>query len=334
VIGSNLVTYPMASSNLFDAKRLPMVVATLLVLLSLSRLSAGGRLPPELMTETELGDDEDEKLSYHGGAVLHGDIPVSIVWYGQFKPAQKAIVVDLLLSFTSVPISATPSAAQWWATIDEAYLSKVTAPSSNATRVVLGDQVDDEEYSLGKSLTLVEVFQLAAGLVPKPGSLVLVLTDRDVAVEGLCSARCGLHGSDARAGYAYAWVGNAERECPGHCAWPFAKPEYGPQDAPALDPPNGDVGVDGMLVTLATVVADAVTNPFGDGYYLGDKDAALEACTACAGKFGAGAYPGYPGNVLVDETTGGCYNAVGANGRKYLLPAIFDPAKSSCSTLM
>ncbi|KAK3128752.1 hypothetical protein QOZ80_6BG0465890 [Eleusine coracana subsp. coracana] len=223
-----------------------------------------------------------------------------------------AIVVDFLLSLTSVPINATPSAAQWWATIDRSYLSKAatTAPSPNATRVILAKQTDDDQYSLGKSLTL---------------------------VEGFCSARCGLHGSDARAGYAYAWAGNADRECPGHCAWPFAKPEYGPQDpaqALPLVPPNGDAGVDGMVVTLASMVAGAVTNPFGDGFYLGDKDAALEACTACAGKFGAGAYPGYPGKVIVDETTGGSYNAVGANGRKYLLPAILDPATSSCSTLV
>ncbi|CAO1947626.1 unnamed protein product [Urochloa humidicola] len=82
-----------------------------------------------------------------------------------------------------------------------------------------------------------------------------------------------------------------------------------------------------MVVTLASMVA-------GDGYYEGAKDAALEACTACAGKFGSGAYPGYPGKVLVDETTGGSYNAVGANGRKYLLPAVLDLATSACFTLV
>ncbi|OEL30446.1 Protein EXORDIUM [Dichanthelium oligosanthes] len=324
----------MASCDMFDARALLMVA---LVLASLSRLSLGSRrLPvPDQLAETSLGD----AISYHGGAVLRGEIPVSIVWYGQFKPAQMAILVDFLLSLTSVPVNATPSAAQWWGTIDRAYLSNATAgPSggSNATtRVVLAGQVDDEQYSLGKSLTLVEVFQLAAGLVPGDGALVLVLTDPGVAVEGFCSARCGLHGSDdAGAGYAYAWVGNAESQCPGQCAWPFAEPAYGPRDLPPLAPANGDVGVDGMVVTLASMVAGAVTNPLGDGYYEGARDAALEVCTACAGKFGSGAYPGYPGNVLVDETTGGSYNAVGAHGRKYLLPAVFDPATSTCSTLV
>ncbi|PAN24869.1 hypothetical protein PAHAL_4G258100 [Panicum hallii] len=322
----------MASRNLFDAMTLLTVA---LVLASLSRLSlAARRLPGQLAETAPLRD----AMSYHGGAVLRGEIPVSIVWYGQFKPAQKAVVVDFLLSLTSVPVNATPSAAQWWGAIDRAYLSNATTgggSNATATRVVLADQVADEQYSLGKSLTLVEVFQLAAALVPGDGALVLVLTDPGVVVEGFCSVRCGLHGSDdAGARYAYVWVGNAESQCPGQCAWPFAEPAYGPRGQPPLAPPNGDAGVDGMVVTLASMVAGAVTNPQGDGYYEGARDAALEACTACAGKFGSGAYPGYPGKVLVDETTGGSYNAVGANGRKYLLPAVFDPATSACSTLV
>jgi hypothetical protein len=40
-----------------------------------------------------------------------------------------------------------------------------TAELCPCTCVVLVDQVTDEQYSLGKSQTLVEVFQLAAALV-------------------------------------------------------------------------------------------------------------------------------------------------------------------------
>ncbi|CAN1128715.1 Protein PHOSPHATE-INDUCED 1 [Linum perenne] len=36
----------------------------------------------------------------------------------------------------------------------------------------------------------------------------------------------------------------------------------------------------------------------------------------------------------MDSTTGASYNADGVNGRKYLLPALFDPASSDCSTLV
>uniref|UniRef100_A0A0D3GEB9 Uncharacterized protein n=1 Tax=Oryza barthii TaxID=65489 RepID=A0A0D3GEB9_9ORYZ len=338
--------YNPATTGCCSTTVVAMVAA--LVVMSLAGVSMAARRVPALL-KSHVGDG----ISYHGGAVLGGDIPVTLVWYGKFKPAQKAIVVDFLLSLTATPPNATtPSAAQWWGAIAAGYLSSNATNVTTAARVVLANQTSDEEYSLGKSLTLVEVFQLAAGVVPDRGDLVVVLTDRDVAVEGFCSARCGVHGSDAGAGYAYAWVGNAERQCPGQCAWPYGPqgsplgapngdvgtdgmvPPYGPKGEAALVPPNGDVGADGVVATLAGVLAGAVTNPFGDGYYLGDKDAALEACSACAGAYGSDSYPGYAGKVLVDETTGGSYNAVGAHGRKYLLPAVYDPATSRCTTLV
>jgi hypothetical protein len=38
--------------------------------------------------------------------------------------------------------------------------------------------------------------------------------------------------------------------------------------------------------------------------------------------------------LLVDSTIGASYNAHGVNGRKYVLPALFDPSTSTCSTLI
>ncbi|GMP45923.1 hypothetical protein CsSME_00014260 [Camellia sinensis var. sinensis] len=81
---------------------------------------------------------------------------------------------------------------------------------------------------------------------------------------------------------------------------------YGPQ-TPPLVAPNNDVG---------------------------PADAPLEAASACPGVYAKGAYSGYPGDLLVDASTGASYNALGDNGRKYLLPALYDPATSSCSTLV
>ncbi|GKD05849.1 EXORDIUM-like protein 2 [Tanacetum coccineum] len=141
-------------------------------------------------------------------------------------------------------------------------------------------------------------------------------------------SRCGSHGfataqtkQNPRTRVAYAWVGNSETQCPGQCAWPFHQPIYGPQ-SPPLVAPNGDVGVDGMIINLATVLAGAVTNPFNQGYFQGPSSAPLEAVSACTGIFGSGSYPGYAGQVLVDKTTGASYNAHGINGRKYLVPAM------------
>lgn len=279
-----------------------------------------------------------DMLSYHNGQVLHGDIAVSILWYGQFTQVQKTIIYDFILSLTMMPQAASPSVAQWWNTMDQQYLSKAVQATPNAageakkTQVLLANQVSDDNCSMGKSLTLAQVTALAASAKPKKGGVALVFTAQDVTVEGFCMSQCGLHGSDANSGTAYVWVGNSATQCPGQCAWPFHQPEYGPQ-GPPLMPPNGDVGVDGMLVNLAAMLAGAVTNPYGHGFFQGDPGAPVEVAAACPGVYGRGAYPGYPGAVRQDKVTGAGYNVVGRNGRKYLVPALVDPDNYSCIIL-
>ncbi|CAM0944063.1 unnamed protein product [Alopecurus aequalis] len=308
------------------ASAIALIVA---LVFSMAQLSVGSRRLMELY-ETPPSD----RLMYHQGAVLRGDIPVSILWYGKFTPAQRSIVSDFLRSLTSAPNGpATPSVGQWWGTIEQLYLSKAANGAGGATRVLLGEQLTDEDCSHGRSLTLDQIEQLAARVAVGKGGIALVLTDEDVVVEGFCSSRCGRHGSSSDGESTHVWVGNSVKQCPGQCAWPFAQPQYGPQGAP-LVAPNGDVGMDGMVMVLATMVAGTVSNPYGDGYYQGPKGAGLEACTACQGVYGSGAYPGYAGNLLVDPTTGGSYNANGVGGKKYLLPALYDPTTSSCSTLV
>jgi hypothetical protein len=56
-------------------------------------------------------------------------------------------------------------------------------------------------------------------------------------------------------------------------------------------PPNGDVGVDGMVISLAALLAGTATNPYGDGYYQGEAGTGLESATACVGIFGTSVLP-------------------------------------------
>lgn len=268
-------------------------------------------------------------LNYHNGALLEGDLPVSILWYGEFSPAQKSIVSDFLLSLNPQN-EQNPSVSRWWNTI-QIYMKKA---GKKETQVVLSDQISDENCSIGKILKKPQISELAERVNSKPGGLTLVLTAKDVAVEGFCMSSCGFHGSDTKVvKSAFIWVGNSVTQCPGQCAWPFHQPIYGPQTAP-LGAPNGDVGLDGMIVNIASLLAGAVTNPFGNGYFQGSADAPLEAASACPGVYGKGAYPGYAGELLVDSVSGASYNAHGVSGRKYLLPAVFDPSTSQCSTVV
>ena len=272
-------------------------------------------------------------LKYHNGALLKGNINVNLVWYGKFTPTQRSVIVDFIRSLNSkeAATSAAPSVASWWKTTEKY--------KGGASTLVVGKQLLLENYPLGKSLKNPNLRALSTKLNGGLRSITVVLTAKDVSVEGFCMNRCGSHGSSvstsrrAANGAAYVWVGNAETMCPGYCAWPFHQPIYGPQGPPLVSP-NGDVGVDGMIINLATLLANTVTNPFKNGYYQGPPTAPLEAVSACTGMFGSGSYPGYAGLVLVDKTTGSSYNARGLAGRKYLLPAMWDPQTSTCKTLV
>ncbi|KAF8365096.1 hypothetical protein HHK36_032900 [Tetracentron sinense] len=282
---------------------------------------------------TELVQEQPPLFKYHNGPLLSGKISINLIWYGNFKPSQRSIISDFLTSLSSSTSQTHPSVATWWKTTDEYYhLSSNKSPSLS-----MGKQILDESYSLGKSLTGKQIVELAAKGEQR-NAINVVLTASDVAIDGFCSSSCGTHGSslsskNSKYKFAYIWVGNSETQCPGQCAWPFHQPIYGPQ-SPPLVAPNNDVGLDGMVINLASLLAGAATNPFGNGYFQGPAEAPLEAASACPGIYGKGAYPGYAGDLLVDSTTGASFNSHGANGRKYLLPALFDPSTSSCSTLV
>ncbi|XP_073141812.1 protein EXORDIUM-like 2 [Henckelia pumila] len=265
-------------------------------------------------------------LQYHKGPLLKGIVTVNLIWYGKFSPVQRSIVVDFLQSLDAAG-AAQPSVSSWWKTTEK-------YKNGGDNTIVVGNQILEESYPLGKSLANPQIVNLAARGGYGNGVVNVVLTAADVAVEGFCMSRCGTHGSTRGATrFAYAWVGNSATQCPGYCAWPFHQPVYGPQ-TPPLVAPNGDVGVDGMVINLATVLAGTVTNPFNNGYFQGPATAPLEAVTACPGIFGSGAYPGYAGTVLTDKTSGASYNAHGVKGRRYLVPAMWDPQTSKCSTLV
>ncbi|KAL3733125.1 hypothetical protein ACJRO7_022619 [Eucalyptus globulus] len=319
----------------FFASKTALLPKLFLALCLLQMASATRRL-------AELVQDQSPPMKYHNGPLLSGKISINLIWYGRFKPSQRTIVSDFVTSLSSDPslAQAPPSVSQWWKTVDKYYHLSSSKRRTPSLTLSLGRQVLDESYSLGKSLTSKHLVELASRGEQR-NAINVVLTSSDVAVEGFCMSRCGSHDSavgsvkvNGRSSrFAYIWVGNSETQCPGQCAWPFHQPQYGPQ-SPPLVAPNGDVGVDGMVINLAGLLAGTATNPFSNGYYQGEAGASLEAASACTGIYGNGAYPGYAGNLLVDEATGASYNAHGVNRRKYLVPALYDPSTSSCSTLV
>ncbi|CAL1380011.1 unnamed protein product [Linum trigynum] len=319
------------ASSLFHHRPLQTLASLLLIIISLtSHISAA-----------------DVPFEYHNGDLLSGNITVNVVWYGLFKPTQKVIVMEFLASLDADMASDNPppSVLNWWNLLDKYYSTLKSKNGLTLPSISLSPKmINDEDYSLGKSLTQNQLVELAKkGNIEEDGAVLpVVITANDVVVDGFCRARCGNHGivpslskingksSSSRS--VYVWVGNSETQCPGLCEWPFHQAVNGPP-GPVLVAPNGDAAMDGVVINLASLLAGAVTNPFGDGYFQGPKEAPLEAGSACPGVFGKGSHPGFAGELLKDDKSGASYNANGIKGRKFLVPGLFDPATSTCSTV-
>ncbi|KAG6544376.1 hypothetical protein Mapa_014210 [Marchantia paleacea] len=326
----------------------PKIVPILLVLMMLSSHGEGRSDPFSILQNRspvrklfKLVEEPATILTYHNGPIMSASesVPVFVIWYGDFAESQKSIVRDFFGSFQSPqPEAAGPSVSSWWKPTRD---YKDASGSSIPSQVHLAAELSDGAYSKGKSLKNADLEQLIIGSVvdvfpANPHGFYLVLTAEDVQVEDFCKSSCASHfatravAATSDRQLPFGWVGNAAKQCAGRCSWPFAKPEYGPQTAPLLAP-NGDVGMDGVIMNIATILAGAFTNPFGTGFYQGDGSAPLEAATACPGIFGVGAYPGFPGQLSQDVITGTSFNALGVNDRRFLLPALWDPSTLKCA---
>lgn len=288
--------------------------------------------------------NEGPDVQYHRGPILTGDkkgtLKVHVLFYGDFSRTQKATVQSFLTSFTTPKASKTfPTVAGWWA-ITKGFRNLKKLPV--AQNVILGTVVHDWKYSLKKFLNQNDIEKLIVtnlkkGLALDPNGLYVVLTSADVSVQGFCSSQCGTHSSIAASAATnkvklpYAWVGNSAKFCGGYCAWPFFKPLPGSgPDVPPLNPPNGDAGIDGLIINVASVIAGATTNPYGGGYYQGYESDPLEIAGVCGGIYGPYSYPGYPGELLKDSK-GTSFNVYGVRRRKFLVPWIFNPATKQCA---
>ncbi|KAL0287435.1 UNVERIFIED_CONTAM: protein EXORDIUM-like 2 [Sesamum angustifolium] len=93
-------------------------------------------------------------LKYHNGLLLKGTVTVNLIWYGEFTPVQRSVIVDFLQSLNS-PAPPRPSVSSWWKTTEN------YKGGAGSSAVVVGKQFLDENYSLGKSLKNSHIVYLA-----------------------------------------------------------------------------------------------------------------------------------------------------------------------------
>ncbi|CAK7333673.1 unnamed protein product [Dovyalis caffra] len=274
-------------------------------------------------------------ITYHGGPLLTGNLNLTLIWYGQFGRVHKNVIRTFVESLHyNAGANLQPQVSSWWNVI-ESY-QEVARKGSSPINVKVVKQVTDPKYSAGKVATsefIQQVLQKATG--GRSDTIPVIFTSKDVQMQGLCFTKCSQHGTFGDE-QPYIVVGNPQNECPGACAWPFQKPDKGPLSI-TLNPPNGNLGADAMVIAFARALVEAVTNPYKTGFFQDNSNNAnktIEAASACWGIFGSGALDGFAGKVLVDPNTGGGFNGHGSRGRKFLIPAVWNPKTKSCWTLL
>ncbi|KAL6658009.1 hypothetical protein ACP70R_005789 [Stipagrostis hirtigluma subsp. patula] len=289
-------------------------------------------------------------MQYHMGPVV-SESPTNLylIWYGRWDPAAQAVLRDFLASL-SAP-APFPAVSDWWARAPRLYADQ-TGANVTAAFAVAGEH-SDAGYSHGAKLRRADVQSVIRSAVyayPDPLPLdpysgaYLVLTSPDVEMDEFCRAVCGFHyftfASVVGVTVPYAWVGNSGTQCPGKCAYPFAAAQYGggggagvggPPGQAVLRPPNGDVGVDGMVIVLGHELAEMATNPLVNAWYAGDTPTApTEIADLCLGVYGdGGGAGGFVGNVS-RAPDGSAYNVHGVNGRRFLVQWLWNPARGAC----
>ena len=208
-------------------------------------------------------------LSYHGGPVMVSTTTnMYYIWYGsQWDSASKNTLTNIGQHIGGSPyfnINSTYYNGSGTHVKNSVALAATTTDSgSYGTRLT-----DSNIQSIVSSA-------ISSGRLPADSNGVyMVLTDKTVtATSGFCTQYCGWHthatisGKDIK----YAFVGNAETQCPSGCG--------------ATSPsPNNTPGADGASSVLAHELEEAVTDPDLNAWYANSNG--MENGDKCAWNWG------------------------------------------------
>ncbi|KAK8946271.1 hypothetical protein KSP40_PGU001931 [Platanthera guangdongensis] len=300
---------------------------------------AGGKPPGDTLGESKRfeGSSDLVHLRYHMGPVLSSPIKLYLIWYGRWAISQQSTIRDFLLSISDTT-APSPSVSEWWSTVS-LYADQT---GSHVTRSLsIAGESSNPSLSRGSSLTRLSIQQVIADSIrtglpaDHRNGVYLVLTASGVDVQDFCRAVCGFHyftfSSMVGQTLPYAWIGYSGRQCPEVCAYPFAVPAYMGRSTAAMRPPNGDIGVDGMVSVIAHELAELSTNPLVNAWYAGDDPTSpAEIADLCEGVYGSGGGGGYTGEVATD-VAGRRFNLNGRKGRKFLIQWVWSPVLRACA---
>ncbi|CAI5516691.1 unnamed protein product [Closterium sp. Naga37s-1] len=252
--------------------------------------------------------------------VMHKPISVYLIWYGKFTDAQKQIIHTFIESLNNSN-DTDATVTNWW-NVNRLYYDAMGNHIS--AFVTLKGEIDDADYSKGRTLLSSDVAKLVSSAVTSkqfandPNGVYFVMGDETVAQEddtapeksAFCRNYCGWHFYTRDAlELPIAFVGNAATRCPKRCIPPHL-------NLPGAVSPNGDAGMDGMVSVLAHELAEATSSPFLATWF---DEQGEENADICAGEYG---------DVKKDAVTGAVYNLVGVRGSRFIVQANLDPPRA------
>ena len=142
-------------------------------------------------------------ITHHGGPLLTGTLNLALIWYGNCGRVQKSTIRNFIKSLNNEGgrTNLQPQVSSWWQVV-ESYQSAVPRAAHHGRHrnpkiiVNVAKQVADRSYKYGKILTTVD-------FIPKlvhdytsedPHLIPIIVTARDVTVQGLCNGKCADHG--------------------------------------------------------------------------------------------------------------------------------------------
>jgi len=208
-------------------------------------------------------------LTYHNGPVMVAATnKVYYIWYGtQWDTASQNVLTNLGQNIGGSPyfnINTT-----YYNGSNVHVQNSVTLGGSTTNSGTYGSRLSDA------NIQSIVTDAIASGALPADANGVyMVLTDKTVSESsGFCTQYCGWHTHATIAGtdIKYAFIGNAETQCPSSCG--------------ATSPsPNNTPGADGAASVLAHELEEAVTDPDLNAWYANSDGS--ENADKCAWNFG------------------------------------------------
>jgi hypothetical protein len=252
---------------------------------------------------------QDSRILYHGGEVMVGATTVDVIVYGDLASSTESVLTDLVGHLGGTP---------YW-NILSTYTNAGGVHVPNALTLGTVLHVD---YTRGKVLSLDSdvpgiMIDSLKTLGNDSNGIYLILTAPDVNVLGTCAATLfGLHNA------AYGPIAGPSRtERLARWAWVGSKTQCS-----TWQPPNGPntPDADTMAFWVAHELAETLTDPTGEGWYVGEDGEVADLCQSTS-------------TTVVYQAPNGAWANTRVGSHDFLLPDLwsnvpppFSLAEGSC----